>query len=200
MISSIINSVSEHANNCDNFLIHWYSLSWGSISQTLSSFLIQSLEWYVLFHGFSYSIPFHLISNVCCILFQSSLKQGEFSYNLLGCEYGCMWLFDMVFHSFLIWCWFFYLNPHTGCATKMSLHHTPVCNRANGIISEKLHYGMGLHIYPTHFKNTPYLSFWKQNFIFHQLFVNNKRVFIDLWNAVSHAFIFTYNQKMESGH
>ena len=42
-----INSVSEPANNCYNFSIHVYSLPLGSTSQTLSSFLIQALAWYV---------------------------------------------------------------------------------------------------------------------------------------------------------
>ena len=46
----------------------------------------------------------------------------------------------------------------------------------------------------THFKGTPCYSFGKQNFIFHQLFINKKVVFIDLWNTVSHSFIFTFVQ------
>ena len=83
MILSIINSVSERANNCYNFSIHWYSLSLRTISQTLSSFLIQSLEWYVLFHG-SVGQMMIIGQNVCCILFQSSLKQVEFLHNPLG--------------------------------------------------------------------------------------------------------------------
>ena len=45
----------------------------------------------------------------------------------------------------------------------------------------KLCYGMDLHIGSTHLKATPYLTFWKQNVIFHLLFVNKKVVFIDLW-------------------
>ena len=44
MISPMINSVLEHANNCDNFSIHWYSFSLGATSQTLSLFLIHSQE------------------------------------------------------------------------------------------------------------------------------------------------------------
>ena len=42
MIPSIINSVFECANNCDNFSVHWYSLLLSSMSQTLSSFLIKT--------------------------------------------------------------------------------------------------------------------------------------------------------------
>ena len=50
MISSIVNNVSERDNNCDNFLIHWCGFLLESISQALSSFLIQPWEWFVLFH------------------------------------------------------------------------------------------------------------------------------------------------------
>ena len=46
----------------------------------------------------------------------------------------------------------------------------------------------------THFKVTPCLSFEKQNVIFHQLVKSKIVVFIDLWNTVSHAFIFTIIQ------
>ena len=55
----------------------------------------------------------------------------------------------------------------------------------------------------THVKATPFLPLWKKNVIFHQLFANKKVVFIDLWNTVSHAVIFTFvqgNQKIESWH
>ena len=37
VISSIIDSVSERVNNSENFFILWYSLSFGSISQTLQN-------------------------------------------------------------------------------------------------------------------------------------------------------------------
>ena len=41
--SSIIDSVSERVNNNKNFFVPWYSLSFGSISQTLQSCVIQYL-------------------------------------------------------------------------------------------------------------------------------------------------------------
>ena len=71
MISSLINSVYEHAKNCNNFSIHWCSLPLGSISQTLSSFLIHSLAWYVLFHR---SVGKMMIMWSKCLLYSFSIK------------------------------------------------------------------------------------------------------------------------------
>ena len=41
-----------------------------------------------------------------------------------------------------------------------------------------------------HFNATSCLFFAKKNFIFHILFKSKKMVFIDLWNTVSHVFLF----------
>ena len=53
----------------------------------------------------------------------------------------------------------------------------------------------GICFLSTPFKGKPCHSIWKQYVIFHKLFKSKKRmVFIDLWNIVSHAFIFMFVQ------
>ena len=104
IISPRINSVSEHANNCDNFSIHSYSLSLGYISQTLSSCFIYYLAWYLLFHHSAGQI---IMMYSKCLLYSFSIKfktrwifpQTLGPVNIVS----CMWVFDIA-------CNFFYLK------------------------------------------------------------------------------------------
>ena len=67
-------------------------------------------------------------------------------------------------------------------------------------------YGMNPCIFftsGTHFNDTPCLSLDKEDVIFHLLFKSKKMVFIHLWNAVSHVFIFydySIQREMKNGH
>ena len=110
MISSIINNVSLCTNNSHNFSIQLYSrfkgttlshricqqmVSLGFISKALSSFLIQSLEWYVLFH---WSVGQIMIMQSKWLLYSFSINlktRWVFPFCLTN-EYACVRLFDIV--------------------------------------------------------------------------------------------------------
>ena len=70
-MSSMMNSVSESGNNSSNFFVRWYSLLFCSVSQTLSSCLIQVLVWCVLFH---WSVGQIMVMQSKCLLYYSSIK------------------------------------------------------------------------------------------------------------------------------
>lgn len=99
MISSMMNSVSEHVNKSYNSFIHRYSLSLGSISQTLLSYLIQLLVWYFLFHERLGKMM--MMSKCCTTFFLSSLNKINFSGTSMASEYSCMQIVTIVCHFYL---------------------------------------------------------------------------------------------------
>ena len=83
-ISSMMNIVSEHANDSDKFLSMIFVIFWFEI---LSSSVIQYLQWYILFHWSVKEIT---------MIFLSGIKQGHF-FN----ELGCMRIFYIVCYFYL---------------------------------------------------------------------------------------------------
>ena len=69
-----------------NFYL-WYLSSFGSLSEILSSSVIQYLQWYILFHWSVKEIT---------MIFLSGIKQGHFLNEL-----GCMRIFYIVCYFYL---------------------------------------------------------------------------------------------------